>query len=146
MFNIELEQHNRLLLIVWDSSLRNVWRHAITILIHHEMMSPLLWYPQRCRYVKIYYFYSLAIQSWNQNNLKFDEFIYIEYCVQISCTYYHLFKSYAQKQKTQKQGMTLILDSNVHSPTLIYLYSIVSIFTFDYLIRFDNDFGCKLMR
>ena len=36
MFNVGLEQHSGLLPTVWDSALRMVRRHAVTILIRHS--------------------------------------------------------------------------------------------------------------
>ena len=41
--------------------------------------------------------------------------------------------------------MTLIVDINVHTPTLTqHIYSVPAIFTFDYLISFDNNLNYNI--
>ena len=46
-FNVWLDIHNGLLPTVWDSSLRMIRRHAVTILIRHRGDSFLAFYPLR---------------------------------------------------------------------------------------------------
>ena len=47
MFNFGLEQSSGLLPKAWDSSLRMIWRHFITILIHHGKDVSLVLVPLR---------------------------------------------------------------------------------------------------
>ena len=92
----------------------------IPFLIWFSFQKTFIFYFKKINYR--FHYFSFTIYSQSYSNIKFNKSFHNKYFLLISCSYVHSLKSYAQKKKTIKQVVTLILDMSVYIYTYINIY------------------------